>query len=327
MKKLKKAVKIITLLVFMLILLANQRVFATNVANLFQKEEYSEDFQKWLELSDEEKKNTMMPRMYEIENTEIVSKNPLYIARMLKASINSRYSLRDVIPANVVIRNQQQTNSCWAFATLSSLETNLALSNYKKGINLSKIYDFSERHMEYATSKTFANNVENKSGYNRQVGSGGSYQLSTSYLTNGSGAIPESEMPFENNENIIDISQIQNKTVSSQVYDTVVFPDYRTATDENKAEIMNQIKQHIQNYGSVQASIHGNSSSLSAFNCYNNDTGAKFCNSSIMHSIDHGVSIIGWDDNYSIDNFPEESKPTSNGAWIVRNSWGEKAEE
>lgn len=327
MKKLKKVFNIITLLIIILIILLGSKVFASNDANSIQKLEYTEDFKKWLELSDEEKKNTIMPRMYEVEYTNNVSKNPLYVAKMLKASSNSRYSLKDVIPANLVIKNQQQTNSCWAFATLSSLETNLALSNYKNGINLSKIYDFSERHMEYATSKTFANDIENKIGYNRQVGSGGSYQISSSYLTNGSGAIPESEMPFENNENIIDISQIQNKTVSSQVYDTVVFPDYSKESDENKTEIMNQIKQHIQNYGSVQASIHGNSSSLSAFNCYNNDTGAKFCNNSFIHGIDHAVSIIGWDDNYSINNFPEEAKPTSNGAWIVRNSWGEKAEE
>lgn len=280
MKKLKKSVIVITLLVIILILLAYQKVFASNTINLFQKTEYTEDFKKWLELSEEEKKHVMMPRMYAIENTNIVSKNPLYKARMLKASMTSRYSLKDIIPSNVVIRNQQQTNSCWAFATLSSLETNLALANYKKGINLSKIYDFSERHMEYATSKIFANNIENKIGYNRKVGSGGNYQISYAYLTNGSGAIPESEMPFENNENIINISRIQNKTISSQVYDTVVFPNYRYETDEKKAEIMNQIKQHIQNYGSVEACLHGNSSSISALNCYNNDTGAKFCNSS-----------------------------------------------
>lgn len=55
----------------MLILLANQKVFATNVANLFQKEEYTEDFEKWLELSDEEKKNTIMPRMYDVLSTNI----------------------------------------------------------------------------------------------------------------------------------------------------------------------------------------------------------------------------------------------------------------
>ena len=137
MKKLKKNVKIIALLVFMLILLANQKVFATNVANLFQKEEYTEDFEKWLELSDEEKKNTIMPRMYDVLSTNITSKSPLYLAKMLGASINPKYSLKDIIPSNLSIRNQQNTQSCWAFASLSSLETNLALSNYKKGINIS----------------------------------------------------------------------------------------------------------------------------------------------------------------------------------------------
>ena len=28
----------------------------------------------------------------------------------------------------------------------------------------------------------------------------------------------------------------------------------------------------------------------------------------------------------SIDNFAEDSRPSSNGAWIVRNSWGDKEE-
>ena len=60
---------------------------------------------------------------------------------MLKSSLNAQYSLKSVIANNLVIKNQQQTNSCWAFAALSSLETNLALADYKKG-NTSKVYDF-----------------------------------------------------------------------------------------------------------------------------------------------------------------------------------------
>lgn len=318
---------IISVLIFFSIILNNQKIFATNTANLFQKsEEYTDEYKEWLELSDEEKEKVMIPRIYEVKYEENTNQNPIYLAKMLRAGAVQKYSLKDIIPANLIIKNQKQTNSCWAFAALSSLETNLALYNYKNGVNTSKVYDFSERHMEYATSKTFANNLENKKGYNRTVGSGGSYQFSESYLTNGTGAIPESEMPFENNENTIDISQIQNKTVSSQVYDTILFPNYSKADEYEKTNIMNQIKQHIQNYGSVQASIHGNSSS-STFNCYNNETGAKYCNTTVMHQIDHAVSVIGWDDNYSVDNFPEEAKPTSNGAWIVRNSWGEKSEE
>lgn len=36
----------------------------------------------------------------------------------------------------------------------------------------------------------------------------------------------------------------------------------------------------------------------------------------------HAVTIVGWDDNYSRDNFPTEHRPPANGAWLVKNSWG-----
>lgn len=146
--------------------------------------------------------------------------------------------------------------------------------------------------------------------------------MSWSYLTNGSGAVSEEDMPFNNNVDLIDISQIQNKKVISQVYDTESFSEYNSKNSEE----MNKIKQHIQNFGSVSACLHGNSSDTYGNNCYNNKTGAKYCNDSSRHKIDHAVSIIGWDDNYSIENFSKDSRPNENGAWIVKNSWGEKVE-
>jgi len=324
MKKTIRNLMIIFLL-FIMFLLLSKDVFANNIANSLSEKEYSNEFKEWLNLSDEEKQKVMMPRIYDIESSEIRYKNPLFLTRMLGANVNSRHSLKDVIPNNLVIRNQEQTNSCWAFASLSSLETNLALANYRSGTNTSKVYDFSERHMEYATTKTFANNVNNPIGYNRLVGSGGNWWTSEPYLINGTGAIPESELPFENNENIIDISAIQNKTVSSQVFDTIYFENYEYLEEAKKKEEINQIKQHIKNYGSVFANIHSGLSEASA-DCYNNDNGAIYCSNSILHAPNHGVSIIGWDDNYSVNNFAGESKPTSNGAWIIRNSYGERQE-
>ena len=37
----------------------------------------------------------------------------------------------------------------------------------------------------------------------------------------------------------------------------------------------------------------------------------------------HAVAIVGWDDNFSRENFLEDHMPPADGAWIVRNSWGD----
>ena len=40
----------------------------------------------------------------------------------------------------------------------------------------------------------------------------------------------------------------------------------------------------------------------------------------------HVVSIVGWDDNYSRDNFLATHKPPGDGAWIAKNSWGSETD-
>lgn len=39
--------------------------------------------------------------------------------------------------------------------------------------------------------------------------------------------------------------------------------------------------------------------------------------------VNHAVTIVGWDDSYSAENFLADKRPPADGAWIVRNSWGE----
>ena len=216
MKKLRKKL-IITFLLILLIFLTNKGVLASNIADSLEKVEYSEDFKNWLELSEEEKKKVLMPRMYDVLDTEVKYKNPLYLTRMLRSNLDTKFSLKDIIANNIVIRDQMQTGECWAFASVSSLETNLALFNYRNGNNVSKVYDFSERHMDYSTTKIFKDNVVNPVGYNRAAGDGGDWYLASSYLTNGSGAIDESQMPFENNEDVINIGGIELNKAAHQV--------------------------------------------------------------------------------------------------------------
>lgn len=39
--------------------------------------------------------------------------------------------------------------------------------------------------------------------------------------------------------------------------------------------------------------------------------------------MNHAATIVGWDDTFSAENFLEEHRPPGDGAWIVKNSWGE----
>lgn len=320
----KNKIKILfEIFVIILIMFSFGIVYANDSYEIDVKEtEYSEDYKKWLELDEEEKKNTIQPRKYEVStsvdnSTYLKSLNNVFrTQQLIRATIPTEFNLKDIIPENVVIRNQMQTNSCWAFSALGMLESNLALRDQKASLP-TVTYDFSERHLIYSSMRSaFLNNQINEYGFSTNISNGGNIGMVLAYLTNGMGAIDESDLPFENNEDNIDISEIQNKEVKTTLYDT---KEFETVTEENKENVMQSIKEHIVNYGGVYASIYG--ANMGASDYYNNETGAIYCKE--RKNSDHSVVIIGWDDNYSRDNFNQNQKPEENGAWIVKNSWGE----
>lgn len=311
MKKFKK-VSIIIAMIFSIILPIYSKALAKDKKDPISFE-YTEEFKEYINLPEEERKNAIQPRAYEVVDTGIFTANPVYLAKLYGASLNKKFSLKDVIPGNIVVKNQQGTSDCWAFSALASLETNLAMVQ-----DATKVYDFSERHMDYATSKTFANNTINPVGFDRLPGSAGNWEIALSYLTNGSGAIDESQMPFQNNTDIINISEIQNKTVTSQVYDTITFPTHKITDD--LTQMKQQMKEHIKTYGAVVASIYMDQNTNN-MEYTNRTTGAMYCNDGTK-SINHQIALIGWDDDYEVSNFNTSHKPNNPGAWIAKNSWG-----
>ena len=324
----KNIVKLFSLIVAIFMIFSFSFVYANNeLESQISKTDYSEEYKEWQKLSDEEKENSIMPRKYDIiksQDNATYLKNLKNIFRMqmlLKGPLMDSYNLKDVIPENTTIKNQMNTNSCWAFASLGALETNLAMRDY----NSSKgpvVYDFSEKHMNYATAKSsFLDNKTNEYGFSKEVSEGGNFYMAIQYLTNGLGAIDEEDLPFENSEEDIDISEIQNKEVKTTLYDTA---EFESVDSSEKEVVMDSMKEHISNYGGIYAGISG--ASIFGDN-YNNETGAMYCSDSFSNPIDHAVTIIGWDDNYSLDNFNENNRPTANGAWIVKNSWGEEITE
>ena len=111
--------------------------------------DYSDEYKQWLELSDEEKEKVVKPRKYNIiqdydNSTYIKSIDNVFKAQqLLRAAIPTKYDLRSLIPENLKVRDQMQTNACWAFSTLGALESTLALSNHNAGLPVTE-YDFSE---------------------------------------------------------------------------------------------------------------------------------------------------------------------------------------
>ena len=330
--------KIIGIIIFfILILISNLNVQAES---LELKESYTNQFSEWINSNSEEIEEKNMPSIYSVKiPDDYIEKNTNkeekgffnFIKKIFGIGTvkESRYVLSDYI--NLEVKNQMQTSSCWAFSILSSMETNMALRNneYKQ---------FSERHMVYATSRRFIDGV-NYNGFNKQAKDNGLHEIGLAYLTNGQGAVLEQDMPFENNSKPIYISEI-DKQLDTYVTGYERIPSIYKIINGNKSityhdgmgmvytkeevkAIRNHIKETIKEYGGISAVT------MSAETDYYNASNplkatAYFCddNNAIR---DHGFTIIGWDDNYKKENFYEKHRPTSDGAYIVLNSYGNEA--
>ena len=88
----------------------------------------------------------------------------------------------------------------------------------------------------------------------------------------------------------------------------------KEATADELKERRESLKHTIIQYGGVIAYI-----SKSGIKDGLNNTGKVCLNKDIITAVgDQAVVIIGWDDNFSKDNYPENCRPTTNGAFIVQ---------
>jgi RimJ/RimL family protein N-acetyltransferase len=79
-----------------------------------------------------------------------------------------------------------------------------------------------------------------------------------------------------------------------------------------------QIKSLIMQYGAVQSAIYSLPDIQALSDYYNEEKAAYYYPE--KNECNHDIVIIGWDDNYSRENFT--TKPSSDGAFICKNSWG-----
>lgn len=92
----------------------------------------------------------------------------------------------------------------------------------------------------------------------------------------------------------------------------------------NVVKTKEDIKKYITKYGAVWTiAFEGDKQAYTEWGYTNGNINCKRNYNTEDYGIyNHSVVIIGWDDNYSKDNFKSTNKPQNDGAWLVLNSWG-----
>lgn len=201
------------------------------------------------------------------------------------------------------VRDQNPFGTCWAFAGTGSFEYAV---DKKTGSNT----DYSEEHMIQRLSKN------GDTGYQiTSKDTGGNEYMYSGYFTSGYGPVSDSLFPYDTTKSTLQIiPSILNAKGNYRATDVQFFKTTDDANGALNSETVNTVKQAVYNNGSVTCEITWDSSMIQEdkVSYYNNDDNAR-------NDSNHEVLIVGWDDDYSADHFEGVTK---NGAWLVRNSWG-----
>ncbi|MGN0649835.1 MAG: C1 family peptidase, partial [Oscillospiraceae bacterium] len=209
------------------------------------------------------------------------------------------------------VQNQNPYGSCWSFAGCAAAEGSMIYQGLAAGNT-----NYSEKHMVWFTlgkgptdtSDPTYGDCENL-GYD-SYDRGGYDMDPIMTLAKWSGAELDSKVPFNVSSNNYSVDE-------SYRYDS-----YAHIEDANFLDITNRnaIKQAIMESGELFFTYNHR------FAAENDDTIFTYYNpSKTTYDGGHAVTLVGWDDNFSKDKFSTVNglaKPSSNGAWLIKNSWG-----
>ncbi len=197
------------------------------------------------------------------------------------------------------VKNQRNTSLCWAFSLASNLETSLLTREQK-------YYDLSEEQLAYfwanRVNDPLGNTPNDKITRTQSDYHGtGNGRVASFFLSTWSGMTTEEKVPFQSSA----VTWPDSLAYDTSAYmEDAIFSQYT----------VDRTKQLLMEYNSVSAMIY------MLDNYYYPDTASYSCPQSGL--VNHAVTIVGWDDTYSKENFPSASGVNNDGAWIVKNSYG-----
>lgn len=224
------------------------------------------------------------------------------------STLEARY-VPETLP---VVRNQGSFGTCWAFSSVALAELDL-LQNHATQADLSEL-QLSYFTYHSATEKDPLGgtcNDSNKlySGYNfAQVG--GNLLFSSRALANWVGYVDETSAPYENTVDVISSGLNPELAYGSNTV------HLKSAYYINILENPEIVKAMVKEYGGAGISYYADDDDIGF-----NETNSCYYYGQYADS-NHAVTIVGWDDNFSKENFNEEYRPANDGAWLIRNSWG-----
>ena len=198
-----------------------------------------------------------------------------------ETELPERYDYREE-GRSVPVRDQGRHGTCWAFAALGALESSL---------------------MPEETAEYSADHMTKWNGFNLTEYDGGDYSMAMAYLAAWRGPVYEADDPYGDNVSPDGLKPVKHV----QEIQIIGHKDYE------------EIKEAVFKYGGVQTSIYSALRSTTKNSEYYNAQTSSYCYIGTKKS-NHDVLIIGWDDNYSRDNFKIEVE--GDGAFICQNSWG-----
>lgn len=234
-------------------------------------------------------------------DTEKYEANTIHLPALkaYMSSLPESYDIREN-GFDTYTRNQGDDGACWAFSTIAAAESWAVMNGYENGD-----VDFSEAHLAWFALNPNSGEGSDGTNVSNPFDSGGNWLISSAALSCWSGVEYEDYAPFpiystseyELSEELRYASQYKLKNIN------LYQPDDTEA-----------IKNAIMNYGGVQVAYYSGS------DYYSSDGTSYYYNGS--STTNHSVFIAGWDDNYSRENFGTV-KPDSDGAWLIRGSWGD----